>query len=110
MATGSFIRPTYGVAMRDRLRNQLGQVVTASYEVPPYGTLFHIRRGPLHLRTYSNCCQVCSVQVEHSIFIRVERNQQNGIHFIYDLTIFIIFLLYSLILALRTGVESFKIT
>ena len=73
--------------MGDRLRNQLGQVATASYEVSPSRTLFQTRRGPPHLWTYSNCCQVCSVQVEHSIFIRVERNQQNEIHFIYDLTI-----------------------
>ena len=50
---------------------------TSSYEVPPSGTLFHIRNGPLHLWTYSNCCQVCSVQVEHSEFICLERSKQN---------------------------------
>ena len=60
-----------------------GWVTTASYEVPPSGRLFHIRSGPPHLWTYSNCCQVCSQQVEHLIFIFSERSKQNGLHFIY---------------------------
>ena len=37
-----------------------------------------------HLWTYSNCCQVCSVQVEHSVLICVERSKQNGLHFNSD--------------------------
>ena len=62
---------------------------TASYEVPPTGRLFHIRSGPTHLQTYSNCCQVCSIQLENSIFIFSERSKQNVLHFIYILmTIF----------------------
>ena len=55
-------------------------LITASYEVPPSGTLIHIRSGPPHLGTYANCCQVSSVQVEPSLFICVERSKQNGLH------------------------------
>ena len=35
----------------------MGKVHTASYEVPLSGTRFHIRSGPPHLWTQSNCCQ-----------------------------------------------------
>ena len=42
---------------------------TASYEVPPSGTLFHTRSGPAHLWTYSNCCRVFYIQVEHAVLV-----------------------------------------
>ena len=60
---------------------------TASYEVPLSGRLFHIRSGPPHFWTYSNCCKVYSVQMDHSLFICGERSKQNGLHFNYDLTV-----------------------
>ena len=74
---------------------------TASYKVPPSGRLFHIRSGPLHLRTYSNCCQVCSIHMEHSIFICSERSKQNGLHFIDDLTMLLFHYLVLTILSLN---------
>ena len=69
----------YPVYYYKRWNTEIQLFHTASYEVPPSGTLFHIRSVPPHLWTYSNCCQVCSVQVEHSVFICVERSKQNGL-------------------------------
>ena len=50
------------------------RLFTASYDIPLPGKLFHIRSGPPHLWTYWNCCQVCSIWVEHSISICVSNH------------------------------------
>ena len=56
---------------------------TSSYEVPLSGTLFHIRSGPPHLWTYSNCCQVCSLQVDiQQLFVLRGANKMDYILFL----------------------------
>ena len=56
--------------------------------IPPFSTASYevLRSGPPHLGTYSNYCQVCSVQLEHSILNCVERRKQYVFHYINDLT------------------------
>ena len=43
-----------------------------------------------HLWTYSNCCQVCSVQVDHSIFFCVERSKQKRVDIIHNFLVMFI--------------------
>ena len=64
----------------------------SSYEILPSGTLFHIRSGPLHTcgptQTVAKC--VPYVQVEHSVFICVERSKQNALCLTWNHTLLMI--------------------